>query len=138
MRFTATALLYLLLSTSVIAQKKDSLGPNEYLFDFNMKYTGSESQVDPNYQYLLDYLVEQINKESIHVHVRGHVCCGPAYRLSKKRARKAYRYLIRAGADKSKLSFGGYSDDRPLVWPENSKEAEVANRRVDFVIRPIK
>ncbi|MFT6982771.1 MAG: outer membrane protein OmpA-like peptidoglycan-associated protein [Crocinitomicaceae bacterium] len=137
MQFTATALLYLLLSTSAVAQKKDSLGPNEYLFDFNMKYTGSEFRVDPNYQYLLDQLVEQINKDSIHVHVRGHVCCGPSYRLSKKRARKAYEYLIRAGADKSKLSFEGYSDQRPLIWPEDSNEAELANRRVDFVIRPI-
>lgn len=132
------ALLCLLLSTSVSAQKKDSLGPNEYLVDFTMKYTGSESRVDPNYQYLLDILVEQINNDSIHVHVRGHVCCGPSYRLSKTRARKTYKYLIRAGADKSKLSFKGYSDERPLVWPEDSNDAELANRRVDFVIRAIK
>ena len=103
-----------------------------------MKYTGSESSVDPNYQYLLDIFVEKINNDSIQVHVRGHVCCGPSYRLSKKRARKAYKYLIRAGADKSKLSFEGYSDERPQVWPEDSDKAEVANRRVDFVIRPMK
>ena len=137
-KFTSIALLYVLLSTSAVAQKKDSLGPNEYLFDFNMKYTGSEFRVDPNYQYLLNYLVEQINKDSIHVHVRGHVCCGPSYRLSKRRARKTYKYLIHSGADKSKLSFKGYSDQRPLIWPEENKEAELANRRVDFVIRPIK
>ncbi|NRA12493.1 MAG: OmpA family protein [Crocinitomicaceae bacterium] len=136
MRFYTTALLFLFISFSSIAQKKDSLSANEYLFDFNMRYTGSEFRVAPNYQYILDYLVEQINSDSIHVHVRGHVCCGPAYRLSKRRARKTYKYLIRAGADRTKLSFKGYSDERPLIWPEEDEEAELANRRVDFVIRP--
>ncbi|MEJ6599551.1 MAG: hypothetical protein QNL36_05495, partial [Crocinitomicaceae bacterium] len=63
--------------------------------------------------------------------------CGPSYRLSKRRARKAYKYLIHAGADKSKLSFEGYSDQLPLIWPEEIKKAELANRRVDFIIRPI-
>ena len=131
-------LLLLLLSFGLSAQS-DSLAPGERLFEFDMKYIGSESKVDPNYQYLLDYLVEYINaNDSIQVHVRGHVCCGPSYRLSKRRARKTYKYLIRAGADKLRVSYKGYSDERPIRWPEETEEDEIANRRVDFVVSTIK
>ena len=127
--------LFLFISFGIHAQK-DSLAVGEYLFEFDMKYTGSESGVDPNYQYILDYLVEFVaNNDSIHVHIRGHVCCGPSYRLSKRRARKTYRYLIRAGMDKARISYKGYSDERPIRWPEDTKDDEKANRRVDFVIR---
>ena len=129
------ALLFLLFSFGLQAQG-DSLAPGESLFEFDMKYVGSESRVDPNYRYILDYLVEFVeDNDSVQVHVRGHVCCGPSYRLSKKRARKTYRYLIRAGIDKTRLTYKGYSDERPLRWPEDTDEDEIANRRVDFVIR---
>lgn len=133
------SVLYLALLLSLTANAQDTLQPNEHLFEFDMKYTGSEARVDPHYRYVLDYLVEMVNSnDSIAVHVRGHVCCGPSYRLSKKRARKAYRYLIRAGIDRTKVSYKGYSDKAPLRWPEDTKEDELANRRVDFVIRKIK
>lgn len=128
-------LLFILLSFGVNGQS-DSLGPNEYLYDFDIKYYGSEAGVDPNYQYILDSLVNYINKnDSLHLHVRGHVCCGPSKRLSKRRARKMYRYLIRAGINKRQVSFKGYSDTRPKRWPEKTEEDEIENRRVDFVIR---
>jgi len=104
-----------------------------------MKYIGSEAKVDPHYQFVLDYLVEYIkNNDSLHVHVRGHVCCGPSYRLSKRRARKTYRYLRRSGIEKHQVSYKGYSDSCPKRWPEETEEDEIANRRVDFVIRTIK
>jgi outer membrane protein OmpA-like peptidoglycan-associated protein len=134
----ACCTLFVILSYALLAQD-DELDTAGYVFEFDMKYTGSEARVDPNYQYVLDYLVELINEtDSVEVHVRGHVCCGPAPRLSKRRARKAYRYLIRAGIDKNKVSYKGYSDEKPMRWPENTEEDELANRRVDFIIRKIK
>lgn len=132
------AFVFTLLSFNICAQEKDSLGPNEYLYEFSMRYYGSESGVDPYYQYMLDYLVEMVqNNDSISLHVRGHVCCGAAYRLSKKRAKKTYKYLIRAGIDKTRISYKGYSNERPRAWPEKTKKDELVNRRVDFVIRRV-
>jgi outer membrane protein OmpA-like peptidoglycan-associated protein len=119
----------------VSSAQQDSLEPNQVLYEFDMKYFGSDFQVDPNYQYVLEHLVLLSHSDSIaHIHVRGHVCCGPSYRLSKRRARKAYKYLKRAGISKTKLSYKGYSDSKPLRWPEEEPEDEAANRRVDFVL----
>lgn len=115
------------------------LAPNERLYRFDMKYTGSESCVDLNYQYLLEELIEYVNKDTtIELHVRGHVCCGSGYKLSRKRAYRAYRYLVKNGIDISRVTYKGYSNTAPLIYPEESPEDEASNRRVDFVIRPRK
>lgn len=106
-----------------------------YLYEYDMKYVGSNSSVDPNYRYVLEHLVEMLKKDtSLQVHVRGHVCCGPSYRLSKKRACKVYRFLKNSGIHKDRLSFKGYSDSAPLAFPEETEEDEAKNRRVDFII----
>ena len=121
----------LLLSFSGIAQKDSS-----YLFQFDMKYVGSNSSVDPNYQYVLEYLIELLDKNPDYtVLIRGHVCCGPSQKLSKKRAKKVYRYLKRSGVSPTRMEYIGYSDQLPLVFPEKTEEDEQKNRRVDFIIR---
>ena len=106
-----------------------------YFYEFEMKYNGSNFQVDENYQYVLSHLVELLNKDTtLRVHIRGHVCCGPGIKLSKKRAKKVYKYLLRSGICKTRLSYKGYSNTAPLIFPEKEEEDEMANRRVDFVI----
>jgi outer membrane protein OmpA-like peptidoglycan-associated protein len=110
----------------------DSIG---YVYEFDMKYVGSTSHIDENYQYVLGHLIELLNKDKdLLIHVRGHVCCGPSKRLSKKRARKVYKFLKRSGIDKKRISYKGYSDTLPLISPEKTEEDEIRNRRVDFVI----
>ena len=76
--------------------------------------------------------------DDFHIHIRGHVCCGPAESVSKKRAKSVYRFLLAEGISKERMSFKGYSDEIPAVWPEKSEEDAEANRRVDFVICPPK
>jgi|GEM_PF-1003739 outer membrane protein OmpA-like peptidoglycan-associated protein len=122
------------------AQELDTtLQANEKLHPFSMSYYGSEFQVDPNYQYVLAEIAQSVAKDSsTHLHVRGHVCCGPSKRLSKRRAKKVYKYLIALGAPKDRMSWKGYSDTCPRAWPEKTREDEAANRRVDFVIRKVK
>jgi len=115
----------------------DSIGKDStsFLYEFDMKYIGSSVQVAPNYYSILDYLVELLNKNpKWTVHVRGHVCCGPSLRVSKRRAKKAYQFLKRSGIDKSRLSYKGYNDLEPLAFPEKTEEDERINRRVDFII----
>ena len=118
-------------NSTIKNQPKDT----SYLYEFDMKYVGSNSSIDPNYRYVLEHLVELLLKDTtLHVHVRGHVCCGPSYRLSKKRACKAYRFLKKSGIDPARLSYKGYSDSAPLAFPEETEEDEIKNRRVDFII----
>lgn len=134
------AVIWILLFSFVgFSQDLDTtLQANEKLHPFSMSYYGSEFHVDPNYQYVLWEMAQSLVKDSsIHLLIRGHVCCGPSKRLSKRRARKVYKYLIALGAPKDQLSWKGYSDTCPRVWPEKTREDEAANRRVDFVLRKV-
>lgn len=88
-----------------------------------------------NYRYVLEYLVELLEKNPTWtVHIRGHVCCGPSERISCKRAKNVYKFLIRLGVNPLRMSYKGYSDTLPLAFPEKTEEDEIMNRRVDFVI----
>lgn len=135
MKYTFFTLILscLLLTTSAFGQaKKDStLVP----FDFDLKYVGSNFHVDLNYQYVIDSLITLMHSDSaLRIQIRGHVCCGPSYRLSKRRAKKVYLILKRSGIDPKHMSYKGYSDSLPLNFPEKTKEDEAKNRRVDFII----
>tara|TARA_R110002072_G_scaffold302060_2_gene483610 strand:- start:35609 stop:35917 length:309 start_codon:yes stop_codon:yes gene_type:complete len=100
-----------------------------------MKYLGKSTNVDPNYRYVLEWLVELLEKNpSWTVLTRGHVCCGPSEKVSKKRACKAYKALLKMGVAKDRISYKGFSDTKPIIFPEKTEEDAQTNRRVDFVI----
>jgi outer membrane protein OmpA-like peptidoglycan-associated protein len=126
------ALLILLNSISSMALPTDSTG---YIYQHRMEYFGRNFKIDLNYQYLLEQLVEILNNDNeLMIHIRGHVCCGPQQRLSKRRAKQVYKYLKREGINTNRMTFAGYSDKVPFVFPEKTKEDEQKNRRVDFVL----
>lgn len=115
--------------------KRDS----SFIYPRVIRYIGSSTEIDGNYRYMMEDLVKFLNTyEDFKIHIRGHVCCGPAEKVSKKRAKTVYKFLIRAGIDKERISYKGYSDQIPAVWPEKTEEDAAANRRVDFVICPPK
>lgn len=130
--------------TAVLSRAQDieldtALNANEHIHEFYLPYFGSEFQVDLNYQYRLQELAEWVRKDtSVHLHVRGHVCCGDGQRLSRLRAFRVYRYLLDYGAPQERLSYKGYSNRCPRQWPEKTEEDEALNRRVDFVVRKLR
>lgn len=114
---------------------EEVLDTNTFLFIHDLKYFGKSTTVSQNYQYVMQFLQEQLEANpKWTVHVRGHVCCGPSKSISRRRARKAYRFLKKIGVRKERISHMGYSDDKPLVYPERTKEDAQKNRRVDFLI----
>lgn len=135
-QFTLSSLFVLFSFLSLSQDDLDTaLQANESVHEFNMRYNGSSFHVDPNYFYRLDEFAEWIISDTtIHIRVRGHVCCGPSMKLSEKRAKAVYKYLINAGVPKERICWKGYSDRCPKVWPEKKKEDAEQNRRVDFVI----
>lgn len=70
---------------------------------------------------------------TISAHIRGHVCCGDDYQLSSNRAFVVYKYLKKSGIDPSRMSFRGYSNKKPVVYPERTERDRLANRRVDII-----
>ena len=53
--------------------------------------------------------------------------------LSEKRARAVYDFLILNGIDKSRLSFMGYGDTRPIAG-NDTESGKAANRRTEFKV----
>ncbi len=118
-----------------IVHEPEVFASNEKLYEFDIKYLGESIHVDPTYQYVIGYLVELMAENpKWTLLVRGHVCCGPAMKVSKKRACKAYKLLIEYGIDKERLRYEGFSDIKPLIFPEKTEEDAAKNRRVDFLI----
>lgn len=116
-----------------------ALRKNECVYEFYMPYFGAESDVDMNYQYKLEEMALWLQRDTtIHLHIRGHVCCGEGWRLSRLRAHRVYRFLLDKGAPPERLSYKGYSNSCPKRWPERTEEDENLNRRVDFVIRKLR
>jgi outer membrane protein OmpA-like peptidoglycan-associated protein len=64
--------------------------------------------------------------------ISGHTCCGNKIRLSKKRAKKVFRDLVVLGIPRSKMTYKGYGNQRPLVEEKDEKSQNI-NRRVEVV-----
>ncbi len=112
------------------------LDSNEFIYEYDIKYTGKSVHPDVSYQYVIDYLVGILEKNPTWtVKIRGHVCCGPSYRTSKRRAKNIYKLLYKMGVPKERMCYVGEDDQFPLAFPEKTDEDTAKNRRVDFIIR---
>ena len=82
----------------------------------------------------LDSLYHILDKnEELKIHIRGHVCCSNRPLMSKKRAKLVYKFLIKKGIDEDRLTYNGYSNQFPLIFPETTEEEREQNRRVDII-----
>lgn len=78
------------------------------------------------------YFILHENKR-LKVHIRGHVCCSNRPVMSKKRAKLVYKFLIDKGIAINRLTYKGYSNELPLVFPEITEADRQKNRRVDII-----
>ena len=69
----------------------------------------------------------------LNAHLMGHVCCGNKMSISRKRAKAVYHYLVKNDIDNNRITFKGYSNTIPLVYPERTSMDRSANRRVDVL-----
>jgi len=64
--------------------------------------------------------------------IEGHVCCGPAERLSTKRARAVYKHLLKLEVNREQMSYIGKSFSEPIVKVEKTEQDKERNRRVEI------
>ena len=106
-----------------------------FVYDQIITYHGSTTDLDPHFHLMLEFLIGIMDEHPTWtLHIRGHVCCGPAEKVSTKRAKKVYEYLIEQGLSADRMTYKGYSDRMPLAFPELTPEDEEKNRSVDFLI----
>ncbi|MFT6502404.1 MAG: outer membrane protein OmpA-like peptidoglycan-associated protein [Crocinitomicaceae bacterium] len=85
-------------------------------------------------QAYLDHLYKTLKKHStLKAEIRGHVCCENNMKASKNRAKVVYKYLVKKGIDKNRLTFKGFSNSQPISYPEKNDADRMRNRRVDIV-----
>ncbi len=85
----------------------------------------------PNELYYLAYALDSV--QSMRIEIAGHVCCIDNMKLSQKRAKRVYDFLVEQGIDKKRLTYKGYSNHQPRV-KELTPEDERKNRRVEIII----
>ena len=71
--------------------------------------------------------------KTVKAFIRGHVCCSSNMQVSDDRARVVYEYLVKNGIDPKRLTFKGFDNTMPVVFPEVTAEDQQRNRRVDVL-----
>jgi len=135
--FRIVVLLFVsfLLTISTALSQTDSASTEEIPFDFPIiiRYKNNSSELSHVNRYrlsvLADYLINHSNQQII---IEGHVCCGPAPRVSKRRARGVYRQLRKLDVPKEQMSYIGKSFDEPKVLKEKNEQDKDMNRRVEI------
>lgn len=105
-----------------------------FQMELNINFYDGEAKLTtksfPEIDKLAKYLTDN---PDIQVFVRGHVCCGKAMRLSKKRAKVVCTELMKRGISKKRLRYQGFSNKLPIITPEKTEADRRRNRRVDVL-----
>jgi outer membrane protein OmpA-like peptidoglycan-associated protein len=100
----------------------------------NLNFEGGTAVLLPESEPVLKELLKFMKDHpTIEIEIGGHVCCGPDMELSVLRAKKVFSYLKGYGISEKRMTYKGYSFDKPLA-AENTEEGRKTNRRVEITI----
>ncbi|SFA84978.1 Outer membrane protein OmpA [Flavobacterium swingsii] len=115
------------------AKKGDVIIINNILFQIN-----SEKLADGSEQVVLDLLEYLKNNPKLKIDIHGNICCNRNtndVKLSYRRAKFVFDYLIKNGISTARLGYKGYGSANPIYKiPEKSYQEELANRRVEIEV----
>ena len=105
-------------------------------FPIVIHYQNNSAHISHVSQYKLillsDYLLQN---PKINIVIEGHVCCGPALHMSKKRAKSIYKMLVRHDVSREQMIYVGKSFDEPRIAKEKSESDKEINRRVEIKLQ---
>lgn len=120
---------------------KKSLIVGDRVYLENIHFDRGSSKLTLAARKELDQIAKLLLKfKNYHFEIQGHVCCTPSYHseaidiqtrkreLSKNRALAVYKYLILKKINKSRMTYKGYGNRKPLG------KQPVLDRRVEFLI----
>jgi outer membrane protein OmpA-like peptidoglycan-associated protein len=104
----------------------------------NLNFYNNSDVVLPESQPVLAELVTIMQlKPLLKIEIQGHICCQIVEEnsVSQRRAEMVYKYLIKNGISRDRLSFKSFGSTRPVYkLPEKTEAEKVANRRVEIEI----
>ena len=105
-------------------------------YDFDEYYLRNDAKRELDQ---IAFLLQQNNNITIqmgsHTDTNGSIQYND--KLSNNRALSAVKYLIDRGINPERLTWFGYGENEPLIYPEKSDEDEQTNRRTEFRILSI-
>lgn len=100
----------------------------------NLNFEGGTPILLPESEPVLKELLQLLkDNPTLEIEIGGHVCCGPDLPLSQARAKRVWGYLVGYGINKNRMTYKGYSFDKPLN-NERTEEEKSLNRRVEITI----
>jgi outer membrane protein OmpA-like peptidoglycan-associated protein len=101
-------------------------------------YFNSEKIIKESEPILSDLLQVLKMNPQLKIYVHGHICCNNDpndVRLSYRRSKFVFDYLIRNGIATSRLGHRGFGSTKPIyALPEKNETERIANRRVEILV----
>lgn len=101
-------------------------------------YFNSEKIIKESEPILIDLLQVLKMYPRLKINIYGHICCNDNpndLKLSYRRSKFVFDYLIRNGIATSRLGHRGFGSSRPIfALPEKNEEERIANRRVEILV----
>ncbi|HEX8268608.1 MAG TPA: OmpA family protein [Flavobacterium sp.] len=105
----------------------------------NIHFFRNKEQVIPQSEPLLEQLYNiMVDNPKLSIEIHGHICCNPNpydTKLSYRRAMFIFNYLLKKGIPLNRLGYMGFGSSEPIYpIPEQTREEQLANRRVEILI----
>jgi outer membrane protein OmpA-like peptidoglycan-associated protein len=126
----------LLVDTTTVSRTGLEQDLNALVRDDPPQFRSGSARLSPESFAVLDEVVAVLLESAGSVTIEGHTDSrGPADEnriLSQARADAVVSYLVEHGIEEVRLRGAGFGEDRLLVTPDNSAEAQSQNRRIEF------
>ena len=104
----------------------------------NLNFYDNSDIILPESQPILKELLTIMqDKPLLKIDIQGHICCQAREenQISQRRAETVYKFLVRNGVDRTRLSYKSFGSSKPIYkLPEKTEAEKVANRRVEIEI----
>lgn len=112
------------------------MGEKVPLYDFQFEFNSAE-MIPASVVYLEVLLQYLVANPATKIRILGHMCCNrnATTKLSEKRAKFIYQYLIKSNISKERLTYQGMGISEPIFKiPEANVQQQKINRRVEIEI----
>lgn len=130
--------------TSEIYQPKEAFSSSSTINDLeigktlvlkNLNFEGGTAVLLPEAQPTMELLLKTMKENpTLKIEIGGHVCCFDDMPLSILRAQTVFKYLKKKGIDESRMTYKGYSRNRPIIEDDRQEAEARVNRRVEITV----
>lgn len=101
----------------------------------NLNFEGGTAVLLPEAKPTLEMLLKTMQENpTLEIEIGGHVCCKDDMPLSILRAQSVYKYLVRNGIYKERITYKGHSRNEPIFEDDRDETRARANRRVEITV----